>query len=154
MKKRRSPLIAEAQIEKRAQRDDAIAKRLLAEGFLNRTLSPRNKIGRAAGNFYASKEWASLRYAALLKADGRCACCGASRNEGAVMHVDHVKPRSKFPELALSIDNLQVLCNLCNLAKSNVDMTRWAVRHPSGTSYTVIEDEERRVFRLLRDIAK
>jgi 5-methylcytosine-specific restriction endonuclease McrA len=41
------------------------------------------------------------------------------------MHVDHILPRSKFPELELDIDNLQVLCEECNLAKSNIDTTDW-----------------------------
>ena len=70
------------------------------------------------------------------------------------MHVDHVKPRSKFPELALDLSNLQVLCNLCNVAKSNVDMTRWTATATDGTAYTVLEEGERRVFRMLRSMAK
>lgn len=154
MKKKLSSINIEAQIEKHAQREDSIAMRLLAEGFLARTLSPRLKANKPAGDFYSSKEWASVRYAALLRADGRCACCGASRNDGAVMHVDHIKPRSKFPHLSLDLENLQVLCNLCNMAKSNVDMTKWATRPVQGTHYSVLEEDERKVYRLLRDIAK
>ncbi|MFC6439812.1 HNH endonuclease [Bowmanella sp. JS7-9] len=34
-----------------------------------------------------------------------------------MLHVDHVKPRAKFPELALDINNLQILCETCNLGK-------------------------------------
>ncbi len=41
------------------------------------------------------------------------------------MHVDHIKPRRKYPELALSRSNLQVLCNLCNHGKGNWDETDW-----------------------------
>jgi len=37
--------------------------------------------------------------------------------------VDHIKPRSKFPELELVFDNCQVLCNSCNMGKSNNDYT-------------------------------
>ena len=147
-------VMRDARTDNRENKEMAVAKRLLAEGFLARTLAPRKKYSKPAGDFYASREWASVRYAALLKADGRCACCGASRNDGAVMHVDHIKPRSKFPELALSIENLQVLCNLCNVAKSNVDMTRWETRQTGGTAYTVIEEEERKVYRMLKDIAR
>lgn len=129
-------------------------RRLLAEGFLARALSPRKKRSKPAGDFYSRKEWASARYAALLRADGRCACCGAGRDHGAVMHVDHIKPRSKFPELALDVMNLQVLCNLCNMAKSNIDMTAWPIRPQAGTAYTVLEEDERKVYRLLRSIAR
>jgi 5-methylcytosine-specific restriction endonuclease McrA len=41
------------------------------------------------------------------------------------MHVDHIKPRSKYPALELAEDNLQVLCELCNIGKSNTNETDW-----------------------------
>ena len=41
------------------------------------------------------------------------------------MNVDHIKPRRLFPDLALSLDNLQVLCHECNHGKGNWDMTDW-----------------------------
>lgn len=112
---------AEENREIRAQR------RLRAEGFLDAALSAsrRNQKSAPARDFYKSREWASVRYAALLRSNGRCQCCGADPSGGARLHVDHIKPRSKFPELALSLGNLQVLCELCNLAKSNLDITDW-----------------------------
>lgn len=36
------------------------------------------------------------------------------------MHVDHIKPRSKYPKEELNPKNLQVLCPNCNYSKSNV----------------------------------
>jgi 5-methylcytosine-specific restriction endonuclease McrA len=33
--------------------------------------------------------------------------------------VDHIKPRSTHPKLALAFDNLQLLCEDCNIGKSN-----------------------------------
>ena len=50
--------------------------------------------------------------------------CGASGKQ-TVLHVDHIKPRSKYPELALDPNNLQVLCKDCNLGKSNLYNTDW-----------------------------
>lgn len=41
------------------------------------------------------------------------------------MHVDHIKPRSKYPHLAYDVNNLQVLCQDCNFGKSNHDETDW-----------------------------
>ena len=76
-------------------------------------------------SFYESREWRELRYKALVKYGPVCQCCGASRATGAVIHVDHIKPRSKFPERMLSLDNLQILCADCNLGKSNKDDTDW-----------------------------
>jgi hypothetical protein len=34
-------------------------------------------------------------------------------------HVDHIFPRSLFPHLCLEPRNLQILCNFCNIKKSN-----------------------------------
>lgn len=87
---------------------------------------------RKAGlpDFFSTGPWKRVRYKALVKYGNRCQCCGASPRDGAVLQADHIKPRSKYPELALSLDNLQVLCKDCNQGKSNVDETDWR----SGTS--------------------
>ena len=42
-----------------------------------------------------------------------------------MLNVDHIKPRFLFPDLALRLDNLQVLCGDCNEGKGNWDMTDW-----------------------------
>ena len=75
--------------------------------------------------FLQSYEWRQLRMRALKKYGARCQCCGASPATGAVMNVDHIKPRRIYPELALDLDNLQVLCGACNHGKGNWDMTDW-----------------------------
>lgn len=41
------------------------------------------------------------------------------------MHVDHIKPRSLHPHLALELSNLQIMCNECNVSKSNKDEVKW-----------------------------
>ncbi|CAI2536690.1 HNH endonuclease [Serratia proteamaculans] len=76
--------------------------------------------------FYRSSEWRSLRYQVLREQSACCACCGRSpRVHGIVLHVDHILPRSKFPHFALDKSNLQVLCDDCNLAKSNTTFDDW-----------------------------
>ena len=72
--------------------------------------------------FCKTDEWLSLRYDALVKYGRRCCCCGVT-SESAVMHVDHIKPKSLHPELALDINNLQILCKDCNFGKGNRDDT-------------------------------
>lgn len=42
---------------------------------------------------------------------------------GVVMQVDHIKPKSRFPHLAMTFNNLQVLCRTCNILKSNNECT-------------------------------
>lgn len=79
----------------------------------------------AGDEFLQTYEWRRLRMAALKLHGARCQCCGATPATGAVMNVDHIKPRKLFPELALSIDNLQILCHVCNHGKGNWDMTDW-----------------------------
>ena len=77
--------------------------------------------------FLFSFEWRRLRMRAIKLHGARCQCCGATPKEGAVINVDHIKPRKKYPELALCLDNLQVLCNECNHGKGNWDETDWRV---------------------------
>lgn len=69
-------------------------------------------------DFYKSREWRELRYQALIQYGRQCLCCGA-KPPTVVLHVDHVRPRSLYPELELDIHNLQILCEDCNLGKSN-----------------------------------
>lgn len=74
---------------------------------------------KQSDKFFKSREWRQLRYDALKLHGRKCQCCGATP-ESSILHVDHIKPRSKYPELQLSIDNLQVLCEDCNIGKSNL----------------------------------
>ena len=86
----------------------------------------KKKKKKATKGFYRSEEWFQLRYAVLRKYEAKCMCCGRSPKEhGIVIHVDHIKPRSKYPKLELSFDNMQLLCAACNYGKSNIDNTDW-----------------------------
>lgn len=75
--------------------------------------------------FLASYEWRKLRYKVLKERGARCECCGRTPKDGLKMHVDHIKPRKKYPELALTESNLQILCEECNHGKGNWDETDW-----------------------------
>lgn len=70
-------------------------------------------------SFYKSAAWRKLRFSVLKTNGAICVACGASSKTGAVLHVDHIKPRSQYPELALDAANLQVLCEDCNLGKAD-----------------------------------
>ena len=83
-------------------------------------------IGRPEySDFYKSDAWRKLRYEVLKKYGAVCLCCGAKAGNGVVIHVDHIKPRSRYPALELSFDNLQPLCEDCNTAKSHTVETDW-----------------------------
>lgn len=78
-----------------------------------------------AAKFYSSREWRTIRYMALNHYGNTCMACGVSPKQGAIIHVDHIKPRSVFPELSLDFSNLQILCEDCNIGKSNKSKTDW-----------------------------
>lgn len=60
---------------------------------------------------------ASLRYE-ILKRDGyRCQICGSTAQDGVKLHIDHIVPVSKGGHT--TPDNLRVLCDRCNLGKSD-----------------------------------
>ena len=92
---------------------------------------PATKSIRAGGvdvttdAFLSTFQWRKVRMEALKKYGPRCQCCGATPATGAVMNVDHIKPRKKWPSLALDVNNLQILCHDCNHGKGNWDDTDW-----------------------------
>lgn len=97
--------------------------------LLQRPAPVKPEITRAG--FYWSDEWRAVRYSALRASRGVCELCGAAPAKGSPLHVDHIKPRSRYPELELDPKNLQVLCQDCNLGKSNTDSIDW--RRPTLT---------------------
>jgi hypothetical protein len=66
-------------------------------------------------HFYNSTDWKLIRGQALLKFEKVCVYCGSFEN----LSVDHILPRSKFPEKALELSNTQILCIKCNSSKGN-----------------------------------
>lgn len=67
--------------------------------------------------FCKTKPWRLLREKFILKNEKVCCCCKVEVS-GHSLHVDHIKPKSKFPHLALDEDNLQILCKKCNFKKN------------------------------------
>lgn len=75
--------------------------------------------------FLKSYEWRKVRMQAIKRYGAKCMCCGATPATGAAMNVDHIKPRKHYPQLALDLENLQILCGPCNHGKGNWDETDW-----------------------------
>lgn len=71
--------------------------------------------------FLESKEWKQLRKKVLDHYGSKCMVCGRTPQDGAIMNVDHIKPRKLYPSLALDFDNLGVLCGHHNKLKGNQD---------------------------------
>lgn len=105
-------------------------RRRRLEGRRARRQEPRkkNQFWQSKPNmdaFLDSYEWRRVRMKVLQRDGRKCACCGATPDDGVKMHVDHIKPRKTHPSLALDMNNLQVLCEVCNHGKGNWDSTDW-----------------------------
>ena len=61
----------------------------------------------------------TTRYSVLERAGFKCQCCGIKplKNNDVILHIDHIIPYSLGG--SDNIDNLQVLCNKCNISKRN-----------------------------------
>jgi 5-methylcytosine-specific restriction endonuclease McrA len=137
------PTKAEARSFARLKTDELIAYQAQKiETAKTSTTVKDSKVLKYAGNvasdeFLSSYEWRRVRMEALKKYGATCQCCGATRVHGFMIHVDHIKPRKLFPQLALDINNLQILCEVCNHGKGNWDVTDWrpAIEDDSASSH-------------------
>lgn len=59
-----------------------------------------------------------MRHEVFKRDNYTCVECGATKKDGATLHIDHIIPVSKGGSDELS--NLQTLCSDCNLNKSNI----------------------------------
>lgn len=99
-----------------AQRRKQAAKLRKIERKARNGEPPKYQFGMKK-EFYLTREWKNVRWDALERSDKHCQVCGRGKEHGVILHVDHILPRSKFPLLELNIDNLQVLCEDCNIGK-------------------------------------
>ena len=72
-------------------------------------------------NFYSSPEWRELREQVLNFQPHICYICDKFIDHDFDLTVDHVKPKSKYPDLSLELSNLKIACRSCNSAKGNKD---------------------------------
>lgn len=84
----------------------SLVDELLGKEFLSFALSD---------DFYNSTDWQEVRSQALKRYEPKCKFCGSTKN----LSIDHIYPRSKYPERALDISNTQILCQRCNSSKGN-----------------------------------
>jgi len=63
-----------------------------------------------------------LRALVLMRDGARCQLCGATPQHGVRLHVDHIIAWNNGGETFL--ENLQVLCEPCNIGKSDIDFKK------------------------------
>ena len=83
------------------------------------TIKPNVRINKDGIKHTTKREpSARLKVQVLMRDGNRCRLCGVECNDGLHnIHFDHIIPWSKGGETTL--ENLQVLCSDCNLAKGN-----------------------------------
>lgn len=94
------------EIDKIIKRKLSKQRKILRKGEKNKKIKP-----------FSTKDvrWQKLRRK-VFQAYGRvCMKCGSVDD----LHVDHIKPKSKYPRLAYRFSNMQILCKSCNYEKSN-----------------------------------
>lgn len=69
-----------------------------------------------------------LRFTVLRRDNFKCRICGVSpaTDSQTILHVDHIEPWSKGGKTVL--DNLQTLCSVCNIGKSDLSMNETEIK--------------------------
>ncbi len=63
-----------------------------------------------------------LRFTILRRDNFTCQYCGRNAQDGAVLHIDHIQPKTKGGKLV--IDNLITSCLECNLGKRDILLSK------------------------------
>jgi hypothetical protein len=63
----------------------------------------------------------ALRWQVFQRDQWKCVACGRNSHDGAILHVDHIIPRSRGGVDVF--ENFQTLCDVCNIGKCNRDAT-------------------------------
>lgn len=120
----------------KSENDPYQSPKYYTSDFLLAETPPRKRATK--GDIFASSpKWKALRRNVLAAYGHKCLRCGSTKR----ITVDHIKPRSKYPELALDFSNLQVLCWPCNKAKSYRDETDYRPKQ-----HVIVEIPARCIF--------
>jgi hypothetical protein len=87
----------------------------------------RTKYKRYGGSMYTTIRWLNLRHLVIYRDGFMCRKCKSRDN----LHVDHITPVSWNRGGYWRMNNLQVLCGPCNMAKSNKENIRYSLSVPS-----------------------
>ena len=95
---------------------------LYQKGFLQKIAKGVYKYDPKYAQNKRQADFSSAQKNEILKRDGyKCVICGAGRENGAELHVDHIKPKD-MGGLAV-IENGQTLCSQHNFLKKNLKQT-------------------------------
>ncbi|WP_078428774.1 HNH endonuclease [Alkalihalobacterium alkalinitrilicum] len=72
------------------------------------------KTSEKADQFYHSTPWRKIRILALERDQHRCLPCWRKGVLTIANTVHHIKPRKEYPELELTLSNLESICPACH----------------------------------------
>lgn len=95
---------------------------LYQKGFLQKISKGIYKYDPQYAQNKRQEDFTNYQKNEILRRDGyRCVICGAGRENGAELHIDHIKPKD-MGGLA-TIENGQTLCSRHNFLKKNLNQT-------------------------------
>ena len=91
---------------------------------------PKPSIAGPNHYYWKGGSWNFVKTLARVRDNDTCQCTGACSwhltkkcgfKDSYIMHVDHIKPKKLFPELALDVNNLLTVCPNCHQHKTNTE---------------------------------
>jgi len=99
---------------KRIKRKISLANKFLLNNLDIDEIEERHALALTTSEiFFKSKKWKDFRFRCFSEMERNCVICGATDK----LHLDHIQPRSIYPELAFDFNNMQILCEICNQGK-------------------------------------
>ena len=108
-----------AAISSRIQKVETDKWRPIVDARLEELARQRQTKIEEASAFYESSEWRLLRQKVINQQGRICQECNCHIVGDYDLTVDHINPRSKFPDQSLDATNLRVLCRSCNAKKGD-----------------------------------
>ncbi|MBF4512923.1 HNH endonuclease [Plantibacter sp. VKM Ac-2885] len=92
----------------------------------------RNYVEAAAPDRTTKERWrhSQIKDALRVETGDRCAYCEAYVRDVSYDHVEHIRPKTLFPELAHVWTNLTAACAVCNVSKDDYYDSDFPVLNP------------------------
>lgn len=72
----------------------------------------------------------AIRAALRFETASKCAYCEGHMSDVSYDHIEHIRPKKKYPGLVCAWDNLTVACQVCNTNKGDFDSKECPLLNP------------------------